>query len=53
MLVTNREVLYAALSRGYAFGAFNSRKILDPAKENMKKVLKEKMDLFGACQKVV
>ena len=43
MLVTNRIVLSAALSRGYVFGAFNSRKISCPTKENMKKVVKEKM----------
>jgi fructose/tagatose bisphosphate aldolase len=53
MLVTNKEDLSAALSGGYAVGAFNPRKILGSAKEYMKKVVKEKMRLFGSVQKAV
>lgn len=53
MLFTNREVLSPALSRGYAFDTFNPQKILGPPKENMKKVVKEKMGFFGSSQKVV
>jgi fructose-bisphosphate aldolase class II len=32
---------------------YDPRKILGPAKENMKKVVKEKMDLFGSAGKAV